>query len=67
MKNIIPKLVLIGLIVGVCLWSIYPPQKKIRLGKDLQGGVSLVYSVKIAEGSEPELFLPNANSPAVAR
>ena len=57
MKNIIPKLVLIGLIVGVCLWSVYPPQKKIRLGKDLQGGVSLVYSVKIAEGSEPDQVL----------
>ena len=54
MKNIIPKLVLIGLIVGVCLWSVYPPTKKIRLGKDLQGGVSLIYSVKIAEGSEPD-------------
>ena len=57
MKNIIPKLVLLGLIVGVCLWSVYPPTKKIRLGKDLQGGVSLIYSVKIADGSEPDEVL----------
>ena len=40
MKNITSKLVTIGLLVGICLFAVYPPTKKIRLGKDLQGGVS---------------------------
>ena len=57
MKNITSKLVTIGLLVGICLFAVYPPTKKIRLGKDLQGGVSLIYSVKIAEGSEPDEVL----------
>merc|ERR1711938_26561 len=55
MKNYIPLfLVLIGLIVGVCVFSVYPPKTKIRLGKDLQGGVSLIYSVKVADDSDPD-------------
>lgn len=35
-------------------WSIVPPEKKIRLGKDLRGGVSLVYSVQIRPGENPD-------------
>ena len=58
MKNYIPLcLVLIGLIVGVCVFSVYPPKTKIRLGKDLQGGVSLVYAVKVADDSDPDEVL----------
>ncbi len=58
MKNNIPlSLVLIGLIVGVCVWSVYPPKTKIRLGKDLQGGVSLIYAVKVADDSDPDEVL----------
>ena len=52
MNNILGKLVLVGLLVALCLWSVIPPDQKIRLGKDLQGGVSLVYAVKIADDAE---------------
>jgi preprotein translocase subunit SecD len=31
--------------VGLCLWAIYPPDQKIRLGLDLKGGVHLVLRV----------------------
>ena len=57
MKNIGLKLAAIGLVVGFCLWSIIPPDQKIRLGKDLQGGVSLVYAVKIADGANADEVL----------
>ncbi len=57
MKNIGLKLAAIGLVVGFCLWSIIPPDQKIRLGKDLQGGVSLVYAVKIADGADADEVL----------
>jgi SecD/SecF fusion protein len=57
MNNILGKLVFIGLLVALCLWSVIPPDQKIRLGKDLQGGVSLVYAVKIAEGADADEVL----------
>ena len=54
MKHIGLKLLLIGLLVGFCLFEVIPPQQKIRLGKDLQGGVSLVYAVKIADDTRAD-------------
>ena len=54
MKHIGIKLLLIGLLVGFCLFEVIPPQQKIRLGKDLQGGVSLVYAVKIADDARAD-------------
>jgi SecD/SecF fusion protein len=38
-------------LVFIAIWSIIPPSEKLRLGKDLAGGVSLVYAVDI-EGDE---------------
>jgi len=35
-----------------CVWAIIPPEKQLRLGKDLRGGVSLVYSVQIAPNED---------------
>ena len=54
MKHIGIKLLLIALLVGFCLFEVIPPQQKIRLGKDLQGGVSLVYAVKIADDADAD-------------
>ncbi|MHC4785629.1 MAG: protein translocase subunit SecD [Planctomycetota bacterium] len=47
MRNLIWKIVAILALLALCLWSVYPPQDRVRLGKDLRGGVSLVYQVKI--------------------
>jgi preprotein translocase subunit SecD len=47
MRNLIWKIVAIVALLALCLWSVYPPQDRVRLGKDLRGGVSLVYQVKI--------------------
>ena len=51
MQNLIAKIVLIVAIIGGCLWAFIPPSEKIRLGRDLSGGVSLVYSVRMPEGA----------------
>ncbi|MCI0366206.1 MAG: protein translocase subunit SecD [Phycisphaerales bacterium] len=51
MKNIVWKIVLILAIVAVCIFVLYPPQTKVRLGKDLKGGTSLVYLVNIPDGA----------------
>jgi SecD/SecF fusion protein len=41
------KVATILLVVGGCLLSVFPPQERIRLGRDLRGGVSLVYHVNV--------------------
>ena len=45
------------LLAGLALffvWEIFPVERQIRLGKDLRGGVSLVYSVRVPEGASGE-------------
>ncbi|TVQ62677.1 MAG: protein translocase subunit SecD [Phycisphaerales bacterium] len=44
-------------VLVVCAWSIVPPERQLRLGKDLAGGVSLVYSVQIEPGEDPQRVL----------
>lgn len=49
MQNLFWKIILIiALLVG-CVIAMTPPSKKIRLGRDLSGGVSLIYSVRMEE------------------
>ena len=50
MQNIVWKLLLIVAVLAVCVASI--TLKDLRLGKDLQGGVSLIYQVKL-DPNEP--------------
>ncbi len=47
MKNAWMKLSLVALLCALCAWQL--SIKGIRLGKDLQGGVSLVYSVNLSD------------------
>jgi SecD/SecF fusion protein len=51
MRSLISKLLLVLIILVLCVWSLYPPEK-IKLGKDLRGGVSMVYAVNIPEGAD---------------
>lgn len=55
MKNAWLKLALVATLCAFCAWEL--SQKGIRLGKDLQGGVSLVYSVSIPDAQRPEEVL----------
>jgi len=52
MQNILWKTILIIVIIGGCLWATLPPEEKVRLGRDLSGGVSLVYSVRMPDGAD---------------
>src|SRR6187397_2304356 len=56
MRALIRNLMLILTVIVVCIWSIIPPDKKLRLGKDLRGGVSLIYSVQIKPGDPPDVI-----------
>jgi SecD/SecF fusion protein len=58
MRRIVPRLALVVLVLAVCAASVYPPQSNLRLGKDLSGGVSLVYSVQLGANESPEIVIP---------
>src|SRR5215203_5791753 len=45
-KNIRWKLLIIVGVIALAVWSFYPPDKKVRLGLDLKGGVHLVLRVQ---------------------
>jgi hypothetical protein len=58
MKSKLLTSVLVTLaVVAICLWEVWPPDKRIRIGKDLRGGVSLVYSVEMPEGADSQRVL----------
>jgi preprotein translocase subunit SecD len=45
-KNLRWKVLVILGVIGLSVWSFYPPDQKIRLGLDLKGGVHLVMRVQ---------------------
>jgi preprotein translocase subunit SecD len=45
MKNLRWRLIAIAAVIGLSVWAFYPPQEKVNLGLDLQGGVHLVLRV----------------------
>jgi preprotein translocase subunit SecD len=56
-NTIMWKLGLIVLVVGLSVWSFYPPQKTISLGLDLQGGSHLVLQVETSAAVKSEVDL----------
>lgn len=52
-KSIITRLVIILAVTALCGLVAWPPGEKLRLGKDLAGGVSLVYSVSMENEPDP--------------
>jgi SecD/SecF fusion protein len=57
MQNLLWKIILIVLLLLGCVFAITPPEQKIRLGRDLSGGVSLIYSVRMDEGVDRQAVL----------
>ncbi|MEO1584628.1 MAG: protein translocase subunit SecD [Planctomycetota bacterium] len=47
MRNIVRNLCLVAGLLLLALWSITPPSEKLRQGKDLRGGFSLIYQLQI--------------------
>ena len=45
-KNLRWKVLIILGVVGLAIWSFYPPDQKVKLGLDLKGGVQLVLRVQ---------------------
>ena len=54
-KKILWRIVLIVIVVGLSLWSLYPPSEKIHYGLDLSGGIHLVLQVQTDDAIKAEL------------
>lgn len=48
----------ITLLVVLFWLAVYPPGEKLRFGKDLRGGVSVTYAVRIDPGEDPSRVIP---------
>ncbi len=49
MRSIIRSATFVAAALLLAIWAVIPPEENLRLGKDLRGGVSLVYSVQNRE------------------
>ncbi|MCA9280019.1 MAG: protein translocase subunit SecD [Phycisphaeraceae bacterium] len=46
-------------LIAVLFWlAVFPPAEKLRFGKDLRGGVSVTYGVRIDPGEDPSVVIP---------
>jgi SecD/SecF fusion protein len=50
-QSVVDTLVILVTAVVMCI-ALIPPEKTIKLGRDLRGGVSLIYAVNIPEGAD---------------
>ncbi len=54
-KRIMYRIGLILVVVGLAIWSVYPPGERINYGLDLSGGVHLVLQVQTDDAIKAEL------------
>lgn len=57
MRKIYQTAVLVLAVLALCWYSIVPLEKQLKLGKDLRGGVSLVYAVQIKQDENAKQVL----------
>ena len=54
MRHLIRNTFLCAALIILSVWAILPASEKLRLGKDLAGGTSMVYQVNIRPGDPPD-------------
>ncbi|MCA9299817.1 MAG: protein translocase subunit SecD, partial [Phycisphaerales bacterium] len=52
MQHLLRNSIFTAIVLIVCVLAIIPPEKNLRLGKDLRGGSTLTYSVQIAQNED---------------
>ena len=58
MQNLLKRILIQVAIIAVSLWLILPLAEKMRLGRDLAGGVSLVYTVQLGDNEDAAVVMP---------
>ncbi|QOJ01473.1 MAG: protein translocase subunit SecD [Phycisphaeraceae bacterium] len=57
MQRIIRNLIVLLVVFGLGAYFIYPPEEKLRQGKDLAGGASLVYTVDVGDDEDADVVV----------
>jgi SecD/SecF fusion protein len=58
MRHLVRNICVALALVVMAVWAASPPAEKIKLGKDLQGGSSLTYSVQMDRTENPDEVIP---------
>ncbi|GAB4555694.1 MAG: hypothetical protein Tsb0013_18480 [Phycisphaerales bacterium] len=58
MRHLYRNIAIIAIVLVVFGLSIFPPEKNLRLGRDLAGGVSLVYTVDVPPDETADTVIP---------
>lgn len=58
MRHLVRNICIALALVLLAVWAAYPPGEKVRLGKDLQGGSSLIYAVQMDKAESPDEVIP---------
>lgn len=53
MRYLLRNSILVLILLVFFVWQTIPPEQKLRLGKDLRGGTTLIYSVQMAPSDDP--------------
>ncbi|MFG0257384.1 MAG: protein translocase subunit SecD [Phycisphaerales bacterium JB043] len=59
MRHLLRNSIFVVLMLLICSLAIVPPSEKLRKGRDLAGGTSLIYSVSIEAGEPADQVLAN--------
>lgn len=51
-KTLKQRFALIGIVLLIAIYLVYPPSQKLRGGLDIEGGVSLIYEIEEEEGED---------------
>lgn len=54
MSTLVRNALILLACLAISLWAVIPPEKNLRRGKDLAGGVSLIYGVNIKRTDAPD-------------
>ncbi|MCC5824099.1 MAG: protein translocase subunit SecD [Phycisphaerales bacterium] len=58
MRHLVRNICIALALILFAVWQAYPPGDKIKLGKDLQGGSTLVYTVQMDRAENPDEIIP---------
>ncbi len=59
MQHLVRNILIVLLVLSVCVASIFPASENLRRGKDLAGGVSLIYEVDLEPGDDSSEVIGN--------
>jgi SecD/SecF fusion protein len=59
MRNFVNRAILVLIVMLFAAYAVYPPSRTLRLGKDLSGGVTLIYPVQIGQNESASTVMDN--------